>query len=105
MELTLYNLIEVISADLCIETRKINKNTVISKYTDGYPAEDLLNKIEKDFNVSFKSFDFYKYFHSEIEITKSISFLNLLRLRKIREIKKLTVGELYEYMKNNKKQE
>ncbi|TWP30209.1 DUF1493 family protein [Apibacter muscae] len=101
MDLTINNLLEVISKDLDLDANDIDSKAFISEYIDGYPAEDLLAKISKEFNCSFDQFDFYKYFHSEIEITRSISILNLLRLRKIRKVEKLSIEKLYEYMKNN----
>lgn len=103
MELTLDNLIGLIADDFGMDKNEMNEFTNISDYTDGYPAEDLLDKIQEEFDISFNNFDIKKYFHSELEITKSISLLNLLRLRKFREVNKLTIGELYEYMKKNRR--
>lgn len=103
MELTLDNLIIVITEKLGFDDVEITKDTFLSTYIDGLDVVDLLNDLAQEFEVLFDNFEIERYFHSEIEITRSISFLNLFRLRKIRKVEKLTIGELYEYMIKNRK--
>ena len=103
MELTLDNLIEFLSDELNFKKSKIKEFEVISAFIDGYPAEDMLVELGDKFNVSFENFDLFRYFHSEIEITRGLTLCGLLRLKKFRKIEPLTVRDLYEYMKNNPK--
>jgi len=104
MELTLNNLLDFLSHELHLKRNKINESYNISDFIDGYSAEDMLIELGDKFNVSFENFDFMRCFHSEIEIMRGFTLCNLLRLTRIRKIEPLTVGDLYEYMKNNPKQ-
>jgi len=67
---------------------------------DGDDAVELLNSLEKEFNVNFKEFDFNKYFLEEIEISKGLSWFGLIKIRKVQA--KITVQELFQYMIQNR---
>lgn len=102
-ELTLDNLEKIILKRLGFDDIKFTKDTVLRTYIDGDDVFYLLEDLESVFGISFENFEARKYFHDEGEILSSINWLGFKKKRKIEN--ELTIGELYEYMKNNKKQE
>lgn len=105
MELTINNLISFIKDDIQEEIF-LSENTKIREELriDGVVAEDFLIELENRFNVSFKKFNFLNFFYSEAEINPFVPFWKLFRKRRIRKIEKeLTIQDLFNFMKNNKK--
>ncbi|WP_144284008.1 DUF1493 family protein [Chryseobacterium echinoideorum] len=102
MELTIENLISFIKEDIKEDGEILPTNTITGDFgINGIEAFDLLEHLEKEFEMSFEDFDFRKYFLEENEIIKSISWLGLRKPRKIE--RELTIQKLYEYMLQHKK--
>lgn len=100
-ELTLNNLEQIILQRLGFDDVRLTKDTVLRTYMDGDDVIYLLEELMNRFNVTFENFDFTRYYHEELEIIKVINWFGLKKMRKIEH--ELTIGELYEYMINNKK--
>ena len=96
--LTKENLIFYIENYLNV-SNKINFETELRSEFDGDDAIELLSNLSSFFGIDFSRFNFMDYFLSEIEISKSISWFGLKKIRKIK--KELTVGDLYDYMIEN----
>ncbi|WP_303850049.1 DUF1493 family protein [Apibacter mensalis] len=100
-ELTFDNLEKIILKRLGFDDIKFTKDTVLRTYIDGDDVIYLLEELMNKFNVTFENFDFTRYYHEESEIIKVINWFGIKKMRKIEH--ELTMGELFEYMKNNKK--
>lgn len=106
MKLTLSNIVLFFRDyfNVCVQPNTEIRNISNELIIDGEEIFYLFKALEKEFNVSFINFDFKKYFLEEKELnTGGWIWCKQPRQRKIEH--ELTIGELYEYMKNNKKQE
>ncbi|WP_144284007.1 DUF1493 family protein [Chryseobacterium echinoideorum] len=100
MELTIENLISFIKKERYEDNEILPQNTLLTDLgIDGDDAVELLMNLQKNFNVSFESFNFNKYFYREGFSLFSFSTIFKTLLGKPREIKpELTIQELYDYM-------
>lgn len=105
MELTLENLISFIKKERYEDNEILPQNTLLTDLgIDGDDAVELLMNFQKNFNVSFESFNFNNYFYGEGFSFFSFSTIFKTLLGKPREIKhELTIQELYDYMIAQKK--
>lgn len=101
MELTIDNLISIITEKLGFKDIEITKDTYLRTYIDGDDVIYLLEKLIDKFHVIFENFEFKKYYHDEGEVMEVINWFGLKKMRKIEH--ELTIGELYDYMKKNRK--
>ena len=102
MELTLENLIVFFKKEYPYDL-EFAPQTEIREYcsTDGIAAVYLLEELEKEFNVTFKNFNFHQYFLDESELS-TMTWKALFKPEKQREIKEeLTVQRLFDYMIKN----
>lgn len=101
MELTLDNLIFFCNEyEYNISKIKVCDSTlVIDIANEGDEVYMLLDSLAIEFNVSFKNFDFKKYFLEEGELFNGCLTFGFVKTRKIEH--ELTIGELYDYMKEN----
>ncbi|NBA86188.1 hypothetical protein GVN16_10475 [Emticicia sp. CRIBPO] len=67
MELTLENLISFLEKEYPYDFN-FSPQYVIREIDDGIGAVDLLEHLSKKFGVTFKNFDFQKYFLEEAEL-------------------------------------
>ena len=105
MELTLENLISFLEKkypyDEGFNTQTKFRDDNRKCTFDGIDAIYLLEDLEREFEVTFESFDFHQYFLEESELN-TMTWKHLFKLKKQREIKEeLTVQILFDYMNNN----
>ena len=97
MGLTVEHLLSLLQANYP-HTEQFTLDTELrDESIDGDDAVELLALLEQQFGVSFNDFPFRQYFLEEIEITRSLSWFGLKRVRAIET--ELTVRLLYNYMR------
>ncbi len=97
MDFTTENLIHFLNQKYPNEKPFLENTELRNRNIDGDNAIELLWSLEKNFDVSFKNFDFHRFFHEEIGIMR---YLSWFRNKKHNEnYEPLTVNRLYWYMK------
>lgn len=105
MKLTLENLIYFIKKERYVDNMILPQNTLLTDLgIDGDDAVELVDHLQKRFNVSFENFEFDKYFSGENHNLFNLSNIVDVLLKKTRKIKEeLTIQDLYNYMIQHKK--
>jgi hypothetical protein len=97
MDLTLNNLLSFLQTEFPSSAERFTPSTVLRERSiDGDDAVELLLLLEKHFLISFEHFYFQDYFLEEIEISRSLVWFGLKRVREIKT--ELTVLQLFEFM-------
>lgn len=97
MDFTIENLTHFLDCKYPNEKPFLGETELRAKNIDGDTAIDLLWSLERNFEVSFKNFDFHRFFHEEIGIMRYLSWFR--NKKNTEQYESLTVNRLYWYMK------